>query len=68
MARRQLWATSGHLDFYSENMFEPISVEDEMYQLKPMNCPFHIMIYKARACSAVTLWNTLPYGNKRCTR
>ena len=38
--------TSGHSDFYSENMYQPIKVEEEMYQLKPMNCPFHIVVYQ----------------------
>jgi threonyl-tRNA synthetase len=46
VARQELWKTSGHSDFYSENMYQPIEVEDEMYQLKPMNCPFHIVVYQ----------------------
>jgi threonyl-tRNA synthetase len=46
VARLDLWKTSGHLNFYSENMFPPIRLEDAEYQLKPMNCPFHILIYK----------------------
>ncbi len=46
VARLDLWKTSGHLDFYRENMFTPIHLEDADYQLKPMNCPFHILIYK----------------------
>ncbi|MEN8139742.1 MAG: threonine--tRNA ligase [Thermodesulfobacteriota bacterium] len=46
IAKRDLWATSGHLDFYSEDMFSPMEVEGVDYQLKPMNCPFHIGIYK----------------------
>lgn len=37
---------TGHCDFYSEDMFKPIAVEDEMYQIKPMNCPCHCLIYK----------------------
>jgi threonyl-tRNA synthetase len=48
VARLDLWATSGHTDYYRENMFAPIQVETTDYQLKPMNCPFHIMIYKTR--------------------
>jgi threonyl-tRNA synthetase len=48
LANRQLWRTSGHLDFYAENMFGPVSVEGADYQLKPMNCPFHIQIYRTR--------------------
>jgi threonyl-tRNA synthetase len=46
VARVDLWKTSGHLNFYHENMFTPIQLEDAEYQLKPMNCPFHILIYK----------------------
>jgi threonyl-tRNA synthetase len=48
LARRELWRTSGHLDFFAENMFGPVSVEGADYQLKPMNCPFHIQIYRTR--------------------
>ncbi len=46
VARLDLWRTSGHTNFFSENMFTPIHLEDADYQLKPMNCPFHILIYK----------------------
>jgi len=46
VAKQELWKTSGHSDFYSENMYQSIKVEDEMYQLKPMNCPFHIVVYQ----------------------
>ena len=46
VARIDLWKTSGHLNFYSENMFTAIKLDDADYQLKPMNCPFHILIYK----------------------
>ena len=46
--RLQLWKTSGHADFYRENMFGPVEVEKDDYQLKPMNCPGHILIYKSR--------------------
>ena len=44
-----LWETSGHLDHYSENMYPPISHDEnnEIYYLKPMNCPFHILVYKS---------------------
>ncbi|HEY5997521.1 MAG TPA: threonine--tRNA ligase, partial [Candidatus Deferrimicrobiaceae bacterium] len=48
IARLDLWRTSGHLDFYRQSMFSPIEVEGQDYQLKPMNCPFHIQIYKTR--------------------
>lgn len=47
VARLDLWRTSGHVDFYRENMFSAMKVENSEYQLKPMNCPFHIMIYKS---------------------
>ena len=46
IANRDLWQTSGHLDFYQENMFEQIAVETQQYQLKPMNCPFHVLTYQ----------------------
>src|SRR5712672_2786586 len=46
--RLDLWKTSGHADFYRENMFGPVEVEKAEYQLKPMNCPGHILIYKSR--------------------
>lgn len=46
IAKLDLWKTSGHLDFYKENMYESMDVEDETYQLRPMNCPCHIQIYK----------------------
>ena len=41
-----LWETSGHLGFYKQNMYAPLSIDDVDYFLKPMNCPFHLMIYK----------------------
>ena len=47
IARLDLWKTSGHVDYYQENMFAPMTVESSEYQLKPMNCPFHIMVYKS---------------------
>jgi threonyl-tRNA synthetase len=40
-----LWKTSGHLDFYHESMFGPMQVDERQYQLKPMNCPFHVLTY-----------------------
>ena len=51
IARRDLWNTSGHLDFFSEGMFAPMEVEGDPYLLKPMNCPFHLLIYKSRVRS-----------------
>jgi threonyl-tRNA synthetase len=47
IAKLDLWKESGHLEFYKENMFSHINVEGSDYQLKPMNCPFHILIYKS---------------------
>jgi threonyl-tRNA synthetase len=47
IARLDLWKTSQHLYFYGENMFPRMQLEDAEYQLKPMNCPFHILIYKS---------------------
>ncbi len=46
--RRELWKTSGHAGFYSENMFTPMELDDAEYQLKPMNCPGHVLIYRDR--------------------
>ncbi|MBU0935034.1 MAG: threonine--tRNA ligase [Spirochaetes bacterium] len=40
-----LWETSGHLGFYKEGMYSPMEIDEEKYYVKPMNCPFHIMIY-----------------------
>ncbi|MHB0887704.1 threonine--tRNA ligase [Acidithiobacillus sp.] len=48
IAHEQLWFTSGHKDFYGESMFQAMEDEGQPYQLKPMNCPFHILIYKDR--------------------
>ncbi|MCS6881361.1 MAG: threonine--tRNA ligase [Oscillochloridaceae bacterium] len=47
VGRAHLWETSGHLDFYKENMYAPMDVEGDTYYVKPMNCPFHIQIYKS---------------------
>ena len=47
VARLDLWKTSGHVEYYKDNMFAPMTVEASEYQLKPMNCPFHIMVYKS---------------------
>ncbi len=48
IGRAHLWERSGHLDFYRENMYAPIEIEGQEFYLKPMNCPFHILIYKSR--------------------
>ncbi|MDQ7786360.1 MAG: threonine--tRNA ligase [Thermodesulfovibrionales bacterium] len=47
IAKLDLWKTSGHLDFYRENMYSPMEIEGVDYELKPMNCPFHIHVYKS---------------------
>ncbi|MDT8069657.1 MAG: threonine--tRNA ligase [Terriglobia bacterium] len=46
VARRQLWQTSGHEGYYAQNMFDTMELDDAEYRMKPMNCPFHILIYK----------------------
>ena len=46
VARRQLWLTSGHEGYYAQNMFDVMELDDAEYRMKPMNCPFHILIYK----------------------
>ncbi len=48
VGRAELWNISGHLDFYRENMYAPMDIEGEEYFIKPMNCPFHMEIYKSR--------------------
>ncbi|MCU1309130.1 MAG: Ser-tRNA(Thr) hydrolase / threonyl-tRNA synthetase [Candidatus Angelobacter sp.] len=46
VARVDLWKTSGHEGYYAQNMFTPMELDDADYRMKPMNCPFHILIYK----------------------
>ncbi len=46
IALQTLWDTSGHTDFYREGMYQPMEEENQLYQLRPMNCPFHVLIYK----------------------
>ena len=48
IGRSNLWETSGHLDFYAEGMYAPMEIDDANYYTKPMNCPFHIEIYKSQ--------------------
>ncbi|MBN2017269.1 MAG: threonine--tRNA ligase [Candidatus Cloacimonetes bacterium] len=52
-----LWETSGHLDFYQDSMYAPMKIDEIDYYIKPMNCPFHIMIYKSKLRS----YRELPY-------
>lgn len=51
IARRDLWEISGHWGWYRENMYSPIDIDGVEYLLKPMNCPFHILMYKTRTRS-----------------
>ena len=47
IGRARLWQTSGHLDFYRDSMYAPMEIDEQEYFLKPMNCPFHIQIYRS---------------------
>ena len=51
IGRSNLWETSGHLGFYRENMYSPIEIDEQEYFVKPMNCPFHLMMYKSEVRS-----------------
>ncbi|MGL4524758.1 MAG: threonine--tRNA ligase [Spirochaetia bacterium] len=46
IGKRGLWETSGHLSFYQESMYSPMQIDEDQYFVKPMNCPFHVLIYK----------------------
>jgi threonyl-tRNA synthetase len=48
IGKSSLWETSGHLDWYAENMYAPLDIENQEYYLKPMNCPFHVHIFKSQ--------------------
>jgi len=48
LGKAELWSISGHLDFYRESMYAPMDVEGQEYFVKPMNCPYQILIYKSR--------------------
>ena len=56
IGRARLWQTSGHLDFYRDSMYAPMEIDEQEYFLKPMNCPFHIQIYR----SALRSYRELP--------
>ncbi len=56
IAKIDLWRQSGHLDFYRENMYSPMEIEGVDYEIKPMNCPFHIHVYR----SALRSYRDLP--------
>ena len=51
IGRSWLWETSGHLDFYREGMYAPMQIDEQNYYIKPMNCPFHILIYQTQSRS-----------------
>jgi threonyl-tRNA synthetase len=57
IAKLDLWKTSGHTEYYKDGMYAPIDIENVQYQLKPMNCPFHITIYR----SALRSYRELPF-------
>lgn len=48
LAKSVLWETSGHLDFYADGMYPPMEMDGATYYPKPMNCPFHVLIYRSR--------------------
>ncbi len=48
LGKSWLWETSGHLGFYKDSMYSPMNIDEQNYFIKPMNCPFHIMIYKTK--------------------
>ena len=47
MAKLDLWKKTGHVDFYRENMYSPMEIEGLEYEIKPMNCPFHVSVFKS---------------------
>jgi threonyl-tRNA synthetase len=51
VGKAKLWQTSGHLEYYRQNMYPPMEMEQEEYFVKPMNCPFHVAIYKSKVRS-----------------
>jgi threonyl-tRNA synthetase len=51
IGKAQLWETSGHLEWYQENLYAPLDIDGQQYFLKPMNCPFHMEIFKSRTRS-----------------
>ena len=56
IGRASLWETSGHLDFYKDGMYAPVTIDEQEFYLKPMNCPFHVDIFK----SSVRSYRDLP--------
>ena len=62
IGKAQLWETSGHLGFFKDDMYAPLDMEGQQYYLKPMNCPFHLQIYKSRTRS----YRDLPLRYAEC--
>jgi threonyl-tRNA synthetase len=62
IGKAQLWQTSGHLDFFLDSMYAPLDIDGQQYYLKPMNCPFHLLIYKNRTRS----YRELPLRYAEC--
>ena len=48
IAKLELWKKSGHTNFYAEYMYSPMKIDEDEYEIKPMNCPFHILVYKSK--------------------
>ena len=48
IGKANLWQTSGHLDWYEDSMYAPLDIDGQQYYLKPMNCPFHVLIFKSQ--------------------
>ncbi|UCH46408.1 MAG: threonine--tRNA ligase [Nitrospiraceae bacterium] len=48
MAKLDLWQKTGHLDFYRDNMYSPMEIDEMEYEIKPMNCPFHVSVFKSQ--------------------
>ena len=57
IGRSELWETSGHLDFFKDSMYSSMDIDGDEYYVKPMNCPFHVEIYKTRLRS----WREFPF-------
>jgi threonyl-tRNA synthetase len=67
IANVELWKQSGHFEFYADGMFDQMDVENEVYQIKPMNCPFHVLMYKnapryERLHTLSVCWRMLAYA------
>ena len=56
IGRAELWETSGHLEWFKDDMYAPLEIDEQEYYLKPMNCPFHILMYQ----NAIRSYRDLP--------